>query len=140
VNDAARAALQVDHSTPMEERTIDITTTGRRSGDLRRIETVFYRVDDEIYLTGIPSDQPRAWLLNLAAEPHVTFHLKRGVTADLPATATVVTDAAERRRVLAPIVADFNVRNGPGSEWGEAALDDWVARSPLARISFEDAD
>jgi deazaflavin-dependent oxidoreductase (nitroreductase family) len=137
MDDQVRAALAVDRSTSMEQRTIDITTTGRRSGDPRRIETVFYRVDDEVYLTGIPGDRPRAWLLNLAAEPHFTFHLKQGVTADLPATATVITDPAHRRRVLSPVVEDFNARNGSGSEWGEAVLDEWVAGSPLVRVSFD---
>jgi hypothetical protein len=75
---------------------------------------------------------------NLAAHPTFTFHLKHGVLADLPATATVITDPAERRQVLASIVEQFNRQNGPGSEWGEAVLDDWVADSPLARVSFDD--
>ena len=86
-----------------------------------------------IYLTGIPASRPRAWLLNLAANPIFTFHLKHGVVADVPATATVITDPAERRQILAPIVEDFNRQNGPDSEWGEAVLDDWVADAPLAR-------
>jgi deazaflavin-dependent oxidoreductase (nitroreductase family) len=122
----------------MQQRTIDITTTGRRSGEPRRIETVFRRVDDVTYLTGIPASRPRAWLLNLVANPTFTFHFKHGVVADLPATATVITDPAERRQVLAPIVEQFNRHNGPGSEWGEAVLDDWVADAPLARVTFDD--
>ena len=69
----------------MPDRTIDITTTGRRTGQPRRLETVFYRFQDEIYLSGIPAERPRAWLLNMEAQPHFTFHLKHGVTADLPA-------------------------------------------------------
>jgi hypothetical protein len=36
------------------DRTIDITTIGRSSGLPRRIETWFYRVDDQVYLTGSP--------------------------------------------------------------------------------------
>ena len=139
MNDNVRHALEVDRSTPMEQRTIDITTTGRRSGEGRRIETVFYRFQDAIYLSGIPAPRPRAWLLNLAAEPRFTFHLKHGVIADLPATATVITDAAERRRVLAHFVEEFNARYGPESPWPTAVLDDWAAGSPLAEISFPDA-
>jgi deazaflavin-dependent oxidoreductase (nitroreductase family) len=138
MHDDVRHALEIDRATPMEQRTIDITTTGRRSGEARRIETVFYRFEDAIYLSGIPAPRPRAWLLNLAAEPQFTFHLKHGVTADLPATATVITDADERRRVLAQFVEDFNARHGPDSPWPTAVLDDWVAGSPLAQVSFPD--
>lgn len=133
-----RRALAIDADSSIEDRTIDITTTGRRSGEPRRIEIAFRRVDDVIYLTGIPSPRPRAWLLNLVADPAFTFHLKHGVVADLPATATVITDPAERRRILTPIVEEFNRQNGPGSEWGEMALDDWVTSAPLARVSFDD--
>jgi deazaflavin-dependent oxidoreductase (nitroreductase family) len=137
MNDEVRAALEIDRSTPMQGRTIDITTTGRRSGEPRRLETVFYRFGDAIYLSGLPGQRPRAWLLNLEAQPRFTFHLKHDVVADLPATATIVTDPAQRRRVMTPFVEDFNARNGPGSGWGDAVLDDWVARSPLVRVSFD---
>jgi deazaflavin-dependent oxidoreductase (nitroreductase family) len=122
------------------DRTIDITTTGRRSGEPRRIEIVFYRFEGSIYLTGIPTDRPRSWLLNLAAEPSFTFHLKKGVVADLPATATVITDPAERRRILSPFVEQFNQRRDPSGPYPEAVLEEWVERSPLARISFPEAD
>lgn len=133
-------ALAIGRSADLAERTIDITTTGRRSGELRRIETVFYRHDGTIYLSGLPGPRPRAWLLNLEAEPHFTFHLKRDVIADLPATATVITDPAERRRVLAQLVEEFNERRDPAGPFPEGVLDEWVSRSPLARVSFEDAE
>ena len=138
MEDAVRKALAIDRDTPMEQRTVDITTTGRRSGQPRRIETVFYRFEDSIYLSGLPGQRPRAWLLNLTADPCFTFHLKHGVVADLPATATVVTEPAQRRRILAQFVEDFNRRHGPGSQWPKAVLDEWVARSPLARVSFDE--
>ncbi len=128
------------HKTDDEERTIDITTTGRGSGQPRRIEIVFYRYEDSIYLSGIPGPRPRAWLLNLAAEPHLVFHLKHRVVADLPATATVITDPAQRRRVLSQFVEEFNQRHGPDSPWPKAVLDDWVDGSPLAKVSFQETD
>jgi hypothetical protein len=99
MHDEVRQALMIGRSASLEERTVDITTTGRRSGELRRIEIVFYRFEDSIYLSGIPGPGPRAWLLNLAAEPRFIFHLKDRVVADLPAVATVITDPAERSRV-----------------------------------------
>ena len=39
---------------------IDITTTGRRTGQPRRIEIVFHNIDGRIYITGMPrSDRAR---------------------------------------------------------------------------------
>jgi deazaflavin-dependent oxidoreductase (nitroreductase family) len=135
-----RAALAIDSRSTVEDRTIDITTTGRRTGQPRRIEIVFYREGDDIYLSGIPRRKTRSWLANVAANPKFTFHLKHAVVADLRATATVVTDLAERRRVLAVFVDEFNRRHDANSPWPRAVLDDWVAGSPLARVTFEDAD
>lgn len=82
---------------------IDITTTGRRSGLPRRIEITFHSFDGHLYISGMPSRRTRAWLHNLRADPHFTFHLKALLTADLPATAREVTDEAERRAVLAKV-------------------------------------
>jgi len=138
VRDEVRKALAIDRSSTLEERTIDITTTGRRSGEPRRIEIAFYRFEDSIYLSGIPGPRPRSWLLNLTAEPHFIFHLKHGVVADLPATAIVITDPAERRRIFIDFVEDFNQRHDSDSPWPKAVLEDWVAHSPLAKVSFED--
>lgn len=135
-----RQALAINASSTTKDRTIDITTTGRHSGEPRRIEIVFYRFDDEIYLSGIPGPKIRDWLANLAAHPSFTFHLKHGVVADLPATAIVIVDPVERRRVLAVFVEQFNQRNGPDSPWPKAVLDEWVERSPLAKVTFADID
>jgi deazaflavin-dependent oxidoreductase (nitroreductase family) len=135
-----RTALALDASSTIEDRTIDITTTGRRSGQARRIEIVFYRLGDAIYLSGIPGPKTRDWLANLTAQPHFTFHLKHDVVADLAAMATVIVDPAERRRVLAVFVEEFNRRRGLDSPWPEAVLDEWVARSPLAEVTLTETD
>ncbi len=135
-----RRALAIDDSSTMDDRTIDITTVGRRSAEPRRIEIVFYRFDEDIYLSGIPASTTRNWLANLTAQPRFTFHLKHLVSADLPATASVIVDPAERRRVLAVFVEEFNRRYGPGSQWPEAVLDEWVTHSPLAKVTFLDSD
>ena len=140
MRDDVRRALDISPSSTIEDRTIDITTTGRISGVARRIEIVFYRVNDSIYLSGIPAPRTRDWLANLSAEPHFTFHLKQDVVADLPATATVITDGAERRRLLAPLVDQFNDRRSDESQWPRAELDEWVHGSPLARVDFVEAD
>jgi deazaflavin-dependent oxidoreductase (nitroreductase family) len=136
MRDDVRQALAIGRSSTLEDRTIDITTTGRRSGEPRRIEICFYRFEDSIYLSGIPAPRTRDWLANLAADSHVTFHLKHRVVADLPAVAEVITDPAERRRVFTDFVDEFNRRHGPDSPWPKAVLDEWVAGSPLAKVSF----
>lgn len=136
MRDDVRQALAIGPSASLEERTIDITTTGRRSGEERRIEICFYRFGDSIYLSGIPGPRTRDWLVNLAAEPKFTFHLKNGVVADLPAEATVITDPAERRRVFTEFVEQFNRRNTPDSPWPTAVLEEWVEHSPLAKVRF----
>jgi deazaflavin-dependent oxidoreductase (nitroreductase family) len=118
-NDAIDAALSRGH-------TIDITTTGRRSGRPRRIEIVFHNIGGRIYISGIPARNKRDWLLNLEAHPDFTFHLKGRPKADLPATARVIADETERREVL-PYVA----RN-----WGRNDLEQMVRYSPLIEVTF----
>ena len=77
-------------------RIID-TTTGRRSGQQRRIEIFLHDEDGRLFITGMPrADRTRDWIHNIQADPHVVLHLKQSVTADLPATARVVTDPDER--------------------------------------------
>jgi deazaflavin-dependent oxidoreductase (nitroreductase family) len=103
---------------------IDMTTTGRVTGEPRRIEIVYHVIDDRIWISGMPRPERRAWLANLEADPRLTIHLKGTVAADLPATARIVDDPDERRRILA-IVA----RN-----WGRDDLDRMVAQSPLIEV------
>ena len=83
--------------------TIDITTTGRRTGLPRRIEIAFHSFDGHLYISGMPSRRTRAWLHNLRANPRFTFHLKQFLRADLPATAREITDPVERREVLTKV-------------------------------------
>jgi deazaflavin-dependent oxidoreductase (nitroreductase family) len=106
--------------------TIDITTTGRRSGKDRRIEIVFHNIGGRIYISGMPSRRKRSWLANLEANPDFTFHLKGRVRADLPARARVIEDEAERREVL-PHVA---------RAWKRNDLDVMVGYSPLIEVIF----
>jgi len=92
-----------------------------------------------VYLSGVPGPRTRDWLLNLEADPHFVFHLKHGVTSDLPASASVINDPDERRRIFGRFVDDFNRRNGSGSPRPSASLDEWVERSPLAKVAFSEA-
>jgi deazaflavin-dependent oxidoreductase (nitroreductase family) len=111
-------------------RRIDITTTGRKTGKPRRIEIVFHNMDGRLIITGSPSAQrKRAWLVNLEADPHFTFHLKGAVQADLPANARVITDDAERRSI-----AEWVVSNAwPGMDVAAMA-----AYSPMIEVTIDD--
>ena len=114
-----------------QDRVIDITTIGRRTGASRRIEIWFHRVDGRYYITGTPG-RPRDWYANLVAHPGFTFHLKESATADLPATARPVTDPAEREKVFAGLLAPLSAFTAkPGQE-----PEVWVAGSPLVEVTF----
>ena len=107
---------------------IDLTTTGRKTGQARRIEIVFHVIDGRIVISGMPRREKRAWLANIEADPHVTIHLKRDVVADLPAEARVISDLDERRRLLADVAR----------AWGRTDLDTMVAYSPLIEVVPDD--
>src|SRR3954452_23630504 len=86
-----------------DDPTIDITTTGRRSGEPRRIEIWMLDVDGRFFITGTPGR--RDWLANLIAEPRLVVHLKRHAQVDLVARATPVEDPATRQAVLGHLSA-----------------------------------
>jgi deazaflavin-dependent oxidoreductase (nitroreductase family) len=110
---------------------IDITTRGRSSGKPRRIEIAYHVIDGCIYISGMPNARrKRSWLANLEADSRFTFHLKRGVRADLPATARVITDEAERRAILVDVAR----------AWNRSDVETMVAYSPLIQVTIEDPD
>jgi deazaflavin-dependent oxidoreductase (nitroreductase family) len=121
-DDRIQAALRRGHR-------IDITTTGRRTGLPRRIEIVFHNFGGRIFITGSPSTSTRAWIHNLEADPHFTFHLKGPVTADLPATARIITDEMERRTVFRDVV----------TVWPNQDIETMTRHSPLIEVTFDEA-
>ena len=134
-DDAVVRALAIGPGSSTAERTIDITTVGRRSGIPRRIEVWFHRVDGRWYITGVPG--PRSWYANVRAHPRFTVHLKHGVTADLPATAVPV-DEPTRRRVITAVLDLQNRPEIAARVSRRQDLGDWLARSPLVEIVFDD--
>jgi deazaflavin-dependent oxidoreductase (nitroreductase family) len=107
--------------------TIDITTTGRKTGQPRQIETVFHNIDGRIVLSGLPGK--RSWYANLIANPRFTFHLKGAVKADLPAIGRPIVEPVERRAVMARVAQN----------WGRTDLDVMLERSPLVEVTFDKA-
>ena len=123
MNDQIRRSLSRGHL-------IDITTTGRKTGEPRRIELVFHNIDGRLIISGSPvAEHKRAWLVNLEADPQLTLHLKTAVQADLPATARVITDDAERRAT-----AEWIVQNA----WPNQDVDRMVADSPMIEVTVAD--
>lgn len=138
MDDRIEQALAITPSSSSSARTIDITTTGAKTGRPRRIEIWFYRVDGKIYLTTQPA--VRSWYANLLASPRFTFHLKHGVTADLPARAEPVVDPADRRRVFTAIIADLNQpRHSSYLAQPVEPVELWMKGSPLVRVRFDES-
>jgi deazaflavin-dependent oxidoreductase (nitroreductase family) len=98
MNEKIKRALEND-------RLIDITTIGRKSGQPRRIEIRFHSIGGKIYLSGLPGK--RGWYANLLAGPHFTFHLKQSVQVDIAATGRAITDDDERRALFPHVIASF---------------------------------
>lgn len=109
-----------------DDPTIDITTTGRRSGRPRRIEIWMLDVDGRFFITGTPGS--RDWRANLLAQPRLTVHLKRHAHLDLEARAAPVTDPATRRQVIDHLSARWYRTQTPA--------DDLVATAPMVEITF----
>jgi deazaflavin-dependent oxidoreductase (nitroreductase family) len=117
--DVVRAELR-------DDPTVDITTTGRRSGRSRRIEIWMLDVDGRFFITGTPGR--RDWLANLIATPELVVHLKRRARVDLPARAEPVAEKATRRRVLEHLTARWYRSQTP--------LDELVAAAPMVEVTF----
>jgi deazaflavin-dependent oxidoreductase (nitroreductase family) len=112
----------LDHS-----QTIDITTTGRRTGQARRIEIVLHNIRGRLVISGMPSPRTRAWIRNLEADPRLTVHLKGNrAHADLAGSARIVTDPAERRELLTDVAR----------AWRRTDLDRMVEHSPLIEVTI----
>ena len=121
LDDRVREALSKPQSV------IDMTTTGRKSGEPRRLEIVLHNIDGHLYISGQPARRRRSWLANLDTDPKFTLHLKRGIRADLPATAREITDPKERREVL----------EGIARHWNRTDVDTMVEYSPLIEVKID---
>ncbi len=105
------------------DRLVDITTTGRKTGKPRRKEVRLRQLDGQIYLSNNPGT--RDWAANLLANPQFTYHLKQSAHIDLPARATPIRDPHEKRLILSRILEKENALD---------QLDARVAGSWLFRV------
>jgi deazaflavin-dependent oxidoreductase (nitroreductase family) len=121
MDDAVQAALA-------QSQTVDITTTGARTGQARRLEIVLHNFGGRLFISGVPnSARKRGWLANLEANPALTIHLKRSVQADLPAHARVITDPIERKAILEQVARVWNRRD----------VNVMVEHSPLIEVTVD---
>ena len=109
-----------------QDRTIDITTKGRKSGQDQRTEIWFHNLEGKYYITGTPGT--RDWYANMVADPQITFHLKQSVQADIPARVRPITEDDERRQVFLGVFDKLE---------GDRDLDEWMAHSPLVEVELD---
>lgn len=107
--------------------TCEMSSLGRRSGQMRSVEIWYVVVDGQIVVTGTPG--PRHWLANLREHRAAVLHLQEPAI-DLPVAAVEVTDVAARRRV-----AKQAWRLQPWYAQQPYSLDDWVTGSPMVVLT-----
>jgi len=107
------------------DRTIDITTRGRKTGQLHRTELWFHHIDGYVYITGAPGR--RDWYANVRAHPEFTYHLTQRTKADRPVRAMPILDRARRRAIITSIDQQLG---------GSRELDAWVEGGPLVAVAF----
>lgn len=120
------------------DRTIDIITTGAKTGLPRKKEIWFHNVNGRIIICGTPGGNggngqynPRDWLANLKAHAKFTFCLKESITINLPAKAVEIVDPEDRRFIM----------SAPATKWYRDQVDnveDLVKYSPIVEVFFED--
>lgn len=124
MDESTRAALH-------GSQVIDLTTTGRRTGRPRRIEIFLHEQDGRLFISGMPrADRTRDWIHNIVADAHVVVHLKQSISANIPATARVVTDPVERRPFI----------EAAARRWGRTDVDEMLRHSPLIVLTVPDAE
>ena len=132
MNNDIKNALRTD-------RTIDIITTGAKTGLPRTTEIWFTNIKGRIIICGTPSadgkdGRPRRgrdWLANLKANPEFLFCFKESLNVQLPARAVPIVDPAERRQIM----------TAPETKWYRdqvASVEDLIEGSPIVEVFFKD--
>ena len=120
MDDSIRQALEND-------KLVDITTTGRKSGRQHTVEVGLRQIDGQLYLSNNPGT--RDWAANLLATPECTYHLKQSVQQALKAQATPILDETVRRNIFTTLLTTENRME---------QLEARMARSHLFKIDLLD--
>ena len=108
---------------------VDITTTGRKSGQPRRIEIWVHYQDGAVFITGTPGK--RDWYANMVAHPDFILHLKQSQQRDVQVRAVPVTDQSRRREVFARMMELEQRRQSL-----RANTDEWLTDAPLVEVEL----
>lgn len=119
MNESIQKALQ-------EDPLVDITATGRKSGEPRKFEIMLRRHGGKYFIAGRP--EPKGWYANMVANPEITLHIKQSAQADLPAIAQPVLDPALRRILFQEFFGDSDMMDN---------LDQWVESAKLIEIQLK---
>jgi deazaflavin-dependent oxidoreductase (nitroreductase family) len=114
------AALKAD-------RTIDIVTIGRKSGEPRTTEIWFFDVAGRTVITGTPGK--RDWYANLLVNPEFDFCLKESINKTLKARAIPVTDIKDRHQI-------FSAKETIWYRQQVTSISELVGASPLVEVEF----
>jgi deazaflavin-dependent oxidoreductase (nitroreductase family) len=105
-------------------RTVDLVTTGRRSGQPQTVEIWWFHFEDRFIITGTPGR--RDWYANVLAHPRVVIQTRHG---DFPATAVSVQDHEFRHRFFSDGAARWYTT--------QAELQALVAMAPMIEITLD---
>lgn len=105
-------------------RTVDLTTTGRRTRRPARIEIWWFHIGGRFVITGTPGK--RDWYANVLGDPKVVIHTSIG---DFDGRARVILDPAFRRSVF----------TDPGIGWyrTQSDLEQLVTEAPMVEIALD---
>ena len=110
-----------------QDRLVDFTTTGRKSGEVRRLEIQSHLIDGKVYIAGLRG--VKGWYANLVADPNFTLHVKQSMQADVPVEARLITDDAERRKLF-PLIVESYASNDITMEH----IDEYIASGHIIEV------
>ena len=122
----------------VNDKTVDIITTGAKTGLSRATEIWFTNVGGRIIICGTPDPirqngprRVRDWLANLKVNPEFAFVFKESIEAQLPARAVPIIDPEDRRWLM----------SAPETRWYRDQVDSveqLVMGSPIVEVFFEE--
>lgn len=115
----------------LDDKVVDIVTTGGKTGASRRVEIWFHNIDGRVIICGLP--RPRGWLANLRKNPNLLFCFKQSLRLEVPARGAEVVDLDDRRFIM----------GAPQTSWyrsKEPSLDVLARESPIVEVFFDCLD
>jgi deazaflavin-dependent oxidoreductase (nitroreductase family) len=105
-------------------RTVDLITTGRKSGETRAVEIWWFHFEGRFIVTGTPGR--RDWLANVNANPRVAIRTRFG---EFSGTAVLIDDPDFRHRFFSDRATRWYVT--------QAELRNLVETAPMIEIDLD---